>query len=129
MPKHLGAISPKTMRRMERGFPPLTPASEQAADFRRTVLDPATLGARLDTDLGVERHADALERLVGELDEPEAASSSDLLLTSLIARAALLRRESRGAHFRSDAPASDPAWRGRIHWRRDHPPVFEEVVS
>jgi L-aspartate oxidase len=84
---------------------------------------------RLDADLGVERDAHRLECLVAELPEPEAAPSSDLLLTSLIARAALLRRESRGAHFRADAPESDPAWRGRIHWRRDHPPVFEEVVS
>jgi L-aspartate oxidase len=50
-----------------------------------------------------------------------------LLLVSLIARSALLRRESRGAHFRVDAPTPDPAWRGRIHWRRGHPPVFEEV--
>ena len=30
----------------------------------------------------------------------------------LIARAALVRTESRGAHFRSDYPAPDPAWVG-----------------
>ena len=51
----------------------------------------------------------------------------DVLLVSLIARAALLRCESRGAHFRTDAPEQQPAWRGRIHWRRAHPPTFEEV--
>jgi L-aspartate oxidase len=86
-----------------------------------------TLGVRLDADLGVERSADALEGLATQFPDPDAAGSADLLLASVISRAALLRHESRGAHFRSDAPDSDPAWRGRIHWRRDHSPVFEEV--
>jgi succinate dehydrogenase/fumarate reductase flavoprotein subunit len=42
---------------------------------------------------------------------------------------ALLRAESRGAHFRIDAPEPDPIWRGRIVWRRGHLPAFEEVQS
>jgi L-aspartate oxidase len=90
-------------------------------------INSKALGARLDADVGVERTASALERFVGELPDPNAAHSADLLLASLIARGALLRRESRGAHFRADAPEPDPTWRGRIHWRRDHRPVFEEV--
>jgi L-aspartate oxidase len=93
------------------------------------VIDPAALGARLDADVGVERAPHRLERLIAELPAPDAAPTSDLLLSSLIARAALLRRESRGAHFRSDFPESNPAWRGRIHWRRGQAPVFEEVLS
>jgi succinate dehydrogenase/fumarate reductase flavoprotein subunit len=32
----------------------------------------------------------------------------------LIARAALARPESRGAHFRLDFPETDTAWRGRL---------------
>jgi L-aspartate oxidase len=90
-------------------------------------IDSRALGARLDNDVGVERHAHTLQGFVSQLAEPDAASSSDLLLAALISRAALLRRESRGAHFRADAPESNPAWRGRIHWRRGHLPVFEEV--
>ena len=65
--------------------------------------------------------------LVSKLPAPAAALSSDLLLASLISRAALLRRESRGAHYRADAPEPDPAWRGHILWRRGHAPVFEDL--
>src|SRR5205823_4266306 len=35
-------------------------------------------------------------------------------------------RESRGAHFRIDAPEPDPVWLGRIVWRSGHMPAFEE---
>jgi L-aspartate oxidase len=32
----------------------------------------------------------------------------------LVAEAALVRRESRGGHFRADYPAPDPAWERRL---------------
>ena len=41
---------------------------------------------------------------MGRSTPTEDAASSDLLLATLIARGALLRRESRGAHFRTDFP-------------------------
>ena len=90
-------------------------------------VDAAVLGARLDADLAVERNAPRLNRLIADLPAPDDARATDLLIASLAARAALLRAESRGAHFRTDAPELDPTWRGRIHWRRAHPPAFEEV--
>ncbi len=83
------------------------------------------LGERLDRDLGVEREGARLARLVADL---AARPGHDAWLAGLVARAALLRDESRGAHYRADAPETRAVWRGRIHWRRGAAPRFEEVT-
>jgi L-aspartate oxidase len=88
-----------------------------------------TLGERLDADLGVERDGARLAALVAALPEPVEDTEAGMTVAALAARAALLRNESRGAHYRTDAPAADPAWRGRILWRRGGAPQFEEVVA
>lgn len=79
----------------------------------------ADLGARLDRDLGVERNAADLAELVAALPEPAVNTPDDLLIAGIAARAALLRDESRGTHYRTDATATSPGWQGHIHWRRD----------
>ncbi|HTT44850.1 MAG TPA: L-aspartate oxidase [Thermoplasmata archaeon] len=64
----------------------------------------------------------ALEELsaLGRSVEPNDATSvpgpvaNAVLTASLIARAALTRTESRGAHYRSDFPARRPVWRRHI---------------
>jgi L-aspartate oxidase len=96
-----------------------------------TPIPIADRGATLDRDVGVERRGDRLERVIAALPDSDKtpSPSADLLVASLIARAAWLRRESRGAHFRTDYPNADPTWRGRIHWRRGQAPVFEEVCA
>jgi L-aspartate oxidase len=86
------------------------------------------LATRLDRDLGVERDAEGLSALVADLPSPEdPGAEPGHLIAGLAARAALLRTESRGAHYRADAPDTLPEWQGRILWRRDTPPRFEEV--
>jgi L-aspartate oxidase len=42
-----------------------------------------------------------------------------LILTELLIEAALFRQESRGGHFRTDAPAPQPFWQRHSHQIRD----------
>lgn len=86
------------------------------------------LGALLDRSLGVERDGARLAALVDGLPDPAAGElPAPYVVAALAARAAMLRRESRGAHDRADAPETLDAWRGRIHWRRDSAPCFERI--
>jgi L-aspartate oxidase len=70
-----------------------------------------------------------MQALVARLPDPNSATPPPPghLVASLAARSALLRTESRGGHYRSDYPETDPAWRGRIIWQRNTDPKFEEV--
>jgi L-aspartate oxidase len=86
-----------------------------------------SLAERLQADLCVEREPEAMAALVAELPSPGESAPASHLVASLAARAALMRQESRGAHYRTDHPAASLSWRGRIVWRRDVPPQFEEV--
>ena len=91
---------------------------------------PEILRVRLDRDLGVERAAARMIPLVADLPDPDVTITLDgPWLAALAARAALIRRESRGAHYRSDAPESRSEWRGRIHWQRGQTPSFEDVPA
>ena len=86
-----------------------------------------SLAERLQADLCVEREPQAMAALIAELPAPGDPAPPGHLVASLAARAALLRQESRGAHYRVDFPAASLNWRGRIVWRRGVPPQFEEV--
>ena len=67
-------------------------------------------------DAGLVRDAAGLERL----------RDSRHLLTTLIAESALVRRESRGAHFRADYPLEDPGLAGHVVLRPGQSPVVEQ---
>jgi L-aspartate oxidase len=51
-------------------------------------------------------------------DQPSYELSNLILTGRLLTEAALIREESRGAHFRSDFPQSSPRWQCHIVWRK-----------
>src|SRR5687768_6990722 len=73
---------------------------------------------------GIARTAKGLRKCIARLDDidsrlPEGATEEANLADTarLIVEAALMRKESRGGHFRSDFPRSKRKWKGRhIEW-------------
>jgi L-aspartate oxidase len=73
---------------------------------------------------GIDRSAKGLRLGLTSLDEiegrlPEGATEEANMVETaqLIAEAALLRKESRGGHYRSDFPRTKRKWKGRhIEW-------------
>jgi L-aspartate oxidase len=75
----------------------------------------AAVGRILWSAAGIVRDEHGLRaglRALAALGEAHPASAA-LCTAELILHSALERRESRGAHFRSDYPQRDPAWDGR----------------
>jgi L-aspartate oxidase len=89
-------------------------AQVAADDVRRVMWEHA----------GINRTAKGLRRCLATLDEierrlPEGATEEQNLVDTarLIADGALLRKESRGGHYRSDFPRAKRKWRGKhIEW-------------
>jgi L-aspartate oxidase len=104
-------------RRVEWSVPMLVDrgAAQVAADDVRSVMW---------EHAGINRTAKGLRICLTRLAEieqrlPEGATEEQNLLDTarLIAEAALLRKESRGGHFRSDFPKTKRKWKGRhIEW-------------
>ncbi|MFH1487189.1 MAG: L-aspartate oxidase [Chloroflexota bacterium] len=60
------------------------------------------------------------EALLGKpLDRPYYELCNMVLTGRIMAEAALMREESRGAHFRSDLPESSPAWQRHMVFKKD----------
>lgn len=101
-----GAIAPAGLR-------------EKFKDFSARYLLPLRRGHLLE-----EARSD-IEDLRGLLDMQTVKDSRDLLLAienlgmwytaAMVSRGALIRQESRGAHYRADFPKEDPAWEKHIY--------------
>jgi L-aspartate oxidase len=86
----------------------------------------AKLRAVMAADVGVERDAEGLRRALREIAALEAAAparargfTNMTAAATLIAAAALIRKESRGGHYRRDFPQTDPEAREiRMTWQQ-----------
>ena len=94
---------------------------------RDVVLDPAAeldaLQRLMTLEVGIIRDAEGLQAAISGIDAQFAAQAgmrcgsiaemelrNMTLLSGLVARAAMARTESRGAHYRSDFPKTEEAW-------------------
>ncbi|MCJ2013348.1 L-aspartate oxidase [Methylobacterium sp. J-076] len=75
---------------------------------RRPGSDLPAIRSLMEAQVGVVREAAGLAAAV-EVLAPDVATCDAALVASLLARAALAREESRGAHWRSDRPHQMPA--------------------
>lgn len=84
--------------------------------------------------VGVVRWSEGLEKAVARLSElgkgARGICACWVTTAWLIARAALERTESRGAHFRRDYPdQNDERWRLHLVWRTNFAPVWQHPPS
>jgi L-aspartate oxidase len=101
----LAALAEPSVPAMSRVRPQTWPETPVTPEIRRQLWE----------DAGVIRSVEGLERLRGV----------DALLPSLVAESALARRESRGAHFRSDFPTEDEAFAAHVVLTRGEEPRLE----
>ena len=118
---------PVPLTRLLQGPPDLSPLESPGQSFQ-------SLAALMTDYVGLLRNERGLQKALAELDRLEelyGAQSLEwrnrLIVSRLMARAALLRRETRGVHRREDFPDSDPAWRNHIVFQKDREPALLPV--
>lgn len=97
----------------------------RASDPERRRREIARIRKLMSEHVGVVRNAAGLEHAVLTLAGIERAANGDTVLANMalaarfIAAAALVRRESRGGHFRTDHPKPSPRYDRRSHLTLD----------
>jgi L-aspartate oxidase len=93
--------------------PPLTDrgAAQVAADDIRDVMWMYAGIAR--TARGLRMALDQLDDIGSRLPEGATEEQNMLQTAQLVAEAALMRKESRGGHYRTDFPRQSGTWKGR----------------
>ena len=116
---------------LPRGTSPEDPVAPAPAGSAIAPGSRAAVGAATSRYAGVVRSADGLTRLTAALAAADRLPPGDVLdlaaveatavhtAATLLATAALARRESRGCHRRADAPGSRPEWQLRLASRMD----------
>ena len=85
--------------------------AELTAAVRRLMWEKVGL---VRDEAGLTAAVSGLERLAAAHPQASGEARNLLGIARLVAAAALERRESRGGHYRSDFPESDPAWQRRL---------------
>jgi L-aspartate oxidase len=109
--------------------PDALPLPERSA-VEAPSLDRSTLQSLMWEQVGIRRSGESLERACATLatwearlqratDRPSHELANLVLLGRLVAEAALMREESRGAHFRTDFAETREEWQRHIVFRRD----------
>lgn len=104
------------------GLPQGEGASVTSAHFRALMWEHVSINR--DGDALERSEADLRHWLAGHQPRPTRASielANMLLVGWQMTRAALQRRESRGAHYREDFPTPLPEWRRRLAVRLEQP--------
>ncbi len=105
-------------------------APARALPFAESALSLASLQSLMWDKVGIVRSGSGLAEAALTLsmwersapsanDRPSFELSNLLLAGRLTTEAALIRQESRGAHYRTDFPHSDDAWKRHIVFRTD----------
>ncbi|MFN2463215.1 MAG: L-aspartate oxidase [Candidatus Dormibacteria bacterium] len=89
------------------------------------VVDSEGLPALMWRDAGLVRDGEGLRRALAGLGD--GSRSPQHQAARMICQAALLRQESRGAHFRSDRDVTDDRWLGHVVMQRERGAWFEPL--
>jgi L-aspartate oxidase len=108
----------------------------QASQLRHALIEARHLQEPISADPWLRATKQLSTDRFATLDTTEAAwitRAHDLLqrlvVTNLLLEAALFREESRGGHFRVDAPAAQPFWRRHTVQQRAQPIATEAVAT